>query len=100
MAEAAEKRTGGETILAKLSELMFIEAVSGYIASLPSENAGWLAGLRDPLVGKVLSLIHGKPTGDWMIDMLAKEAGVSRSVLAERFSEVVGIPLMHYLAKW
>ncbi|MGE5260045.1 MAG: AraC family transcriptional regulator [Actinomycetota bacterium] len=100
VAEAAEKRAGGETILTKLSELMFIEVLRGYIASLPSENAGWLAGLRDPLVGRILSLIHGKPKEDWTIDRLAKEAGVSRSVLAERFSEVVGIPPMHYLAKW
>ncbi len=98
--EAAEKRAGGETILTKLSELMFIEVLRGYIASLSSGNAGWLAGLRDPLAGKVLSLIHGNPTADWTIDGLAREAGVSRSVLAERFSEVVGIPPMHYLAKW
>jgi transcriptional regulator GlxA family with amidase domain len=79
---------------------MFIEVVRDYIASLSSENAGWLAGLRDPLVGRVLSLIHAKPTEDWTIDRLAKEVGASRSVLAERFSEIVGIPPMHYLAKW
>jgi AraC-like DNA-binding protein len=100
VAEAAEKRAGGETMLTKLSELMFIDVVRDYIASLPLENAGSLAGLRDPLIGKVLSLIHSKPTDDWTIDRLAKEAGVSRSVLAERFSEIVGIPPMHYLAKW
>jgi AraC-like DNA-binding protein len=100
VAEVAEKRAGSETILTKLSELMFIDVVRAYIASLPSANAGWLAGLRDPLIGKVLSLIHGKPTEDWTIDRLAKEAGASRSVLAERFSEIVGIPPMQYLAKW
>jgi AraC-like DNA-binding protein len=98
--EASEKRAGGETILTKLSELMFIDVVRNYIAALPSENAGWLAGLRDPLVGKVLSLIHGEPAESWTVEILAKRAGVSRSVLAERFSEIVGFPPMHYLAKW
>jgi AraC-like DNA-binding protein len=98
--EAAEKRDGGETVLTKLSELMFIEVVRGYVASLAGENAGWLSGLRDPLVGKVLSLIHGNPREDWTLDWLAKESGASRSVLAERFSQLVGIPPIQYLTKW
>lgn len=100
VAEAAEKRAGGETVLTKLSELMFIEVVRGYVASRAGENAGWLSGLRDPLVGKVLSLIHSNPRENWTIDRLAKESGASRSVLAERFSELVGIPPIQYLTKW
>jgi len=100
VAEAAEKRAGGETVLNKLSELMFIDVVRRYIATLPPENAGWLAGLRDPMVGKALTLIHDKPAHDWTIESLAKQAGLSRSVLAERFTQVVGMPPMHYLARW
>ena len=100
VAEAAEKRAGGETVLTKLSELMFIEVVRGHIASLAAGNAGWLSGLRDPVVGKVLSLIHSSPREPWTIDRLAKESGVSRSVLAERFAELVGLPPIQYLAKW
>jgi len=100
VAETAEKRAGGETVLNKLSELMFIDVVRRYIATLPAEKAGWLAGLRDPMVGKALTLIHDKPAHNWTIESLAKQAGLSRSVLAERFAEVVGIPPMHYLAKW
>lgn len=100
VAEAAEKRAGGETVLTKLSELMFIDVVRRYIATLPSDNAGWLAGLRDPMVGKALTLFHDKPAHDWTIESLAKQAGLSRSVLAERFTAVVGMPPMHYLAKW
>ena len=82
--ETAEKRAGGETVLNKLSELMFIDMVRRYIKTLPAEKAGWLAGLRDPLVGKALTLIHDKPAHGWTIGSLAKQAGLSRSVLAER----------------
>jgi AraC-like DNA-binding protein len=98
--ESAEKRAGGEGVLAKLSELMFIEVIRRYLADLPPEQAGWLAGLRDPFVGKALSLLHGRPQRAWTIEILAKEVGLSRSVLAERFADLVGMPPMHYLAKW
>ena len=98
--ESAEKRAGGESILAKLSELMFIEVVRQHLEKLPPEQAGWLAGVRDPFVGRSLSLMHAKPARNWTIEELAKEAGLSRSVLAERFTDLVGMPPMHYLAKW
>ncbi len=98
--ESAEKRAGGESVLAKLSELMFIEVVRRHLEALPPEQAGWLAGLRDPFVGKALSLMHGGPSHSWTIEELAKHVGLSRSVLAERFADLVGIPPMHYLAKW
>jgi AraC-like DNA-binding protein len=98
--ESAEKRAGGEGVLAKLSELMFIEVIRRYLADLPPEQAGWLAGLRDPFVGKALSLMHARPQRAWTIEILAKDVGLSRSVLAERFADLVGMPPMHYLAKW
>jgi AraC-like DNA-binding protein len=98
--ESAEKRAGGEGVLAKLSELMFIEVIRRYLAGLPPEQAGWLAGLRDPVVGKALSLMHARPQHGWTIETLAKDVGLSRSVLAERFADLVGMPPMQYLAKW
>jgi AraC-like DNA-binding protein len=98
--ESADKRAGGESVLAKLSELMFIEVVRRHLEALPPEQAGWLAGLRDPFVGKALSLMHGRPAHGWTIEELAKQVGQSRSVLAERFADLVGVPPMHYLAKW
>jgi AraC-like DNA-binding protein len=67
---------------------------------MPPGQTGWLAGLRDPFVGKALSLLHGAPAQNWTIEELAKEIGLSRSVLAERFADLVGIPPMQYLAKW
>jgi AraC-like DNA-binding protein len=100
VAESADKRAGGESVLAKLSELMFIEVVRRHLEQLRPEQNGWLAGLRDPVVGKALSLLHCNPARDWIIEDLAKEAGASRSVLAERFNQLVGIPPIQYLAKW
>jgi AraC-like DNA-binding protein len=99
-AESTAKRRGGESVLAKLSELMFIEVLRRYLEDLPPERTGWLVGLRDPVVGKALSLMHGAPERNWTIEELARGAGVSRSVLAERFSLLVGVPPMQYLAKW
>jgi len=98
--ESADKRAGAQSVLAKLSELMFIEVLRRYLDGLPAEQAGWLAGLRDPFVGKALSLMHGRPAHSWTIEELAKEVGLSRSVLAERFADLVGIPPILYLAKW
>jgi AraC-like DNA-binding protein len=100
VAEVADKRAGSESVLTKLSELMFIEVVRRYIETLPAQDAGWLAGLRDPAVGKALALIHSRPSFDWTIEGLARQCGTSRTVMAERFASFVGTPPMHYLAKW
>ncbi|HTQ82425.1 MAG TPA: AraC family transcriptional regulator [Pseudolabrys sp.] len=98
--ETAAKRAGSESVLSKLSELMFIEVVRRHLEGLPAEQAGWLAGLRDPFIGKALSLLHARPAYNWTIEELAREVGQSRSVLAERFAFLVGTPPLHYLAKW
>jgi len=79
---------------------MFIEVVRRHLENLPPEQAGWLAGLRDPFVGKVLSLMHAAPANSWTIEELARQVGLSRSALAERFADLVGSPPMQYLAKW
>lgn len=100
VAEFENKRAGAESVLAKLSELMLIDVVRRHLADLPAEQAGWLAGLRDPFVGKALSLLHAEPVRDWMIEDLARAVGQSRSVLAERFTFFVGTPPLHYLSRW
>jgi AraC-like DNA-binding protein len=100
VAEVAEKRAGSESVLTKLSELMFIDVVRRYIEMLPPQDTGWLAGLRDPAVGKALALIHARPSFSWTIEGLARQCGTSRTVMAERFVQLVGVPPMHYLAKW
>jgi AraC-like DNA-binding protein len=98
--ESHGQRIGGESILAKLSELLFIELVRMYLEQLPKEQTGWLAGLRDRHVGQALSLMHAQPALDWTLEELASKSGLSRSALADRFTQFVGIPPMQYLAKW
>jgi AraC-like DNA-binding protein len=98
--EASEKRAGGESVLAKLSELMFIEVVRRYVERLPPQQKGWLGGLADPSVGRALSALHREPARDWTLEDLAREAGLSRSGLAERFTDLVGIPPIQYLGRW
>ena len=100
MMETVNRRAGSDSVLARLSELMFIAVLRRYLETLPPEQAGWLAGLRDPFIGKALSALHGQPAQNWTIEELAREVGLSRSVLAERFTSLVGIPPMQYLAKW
>jgi transcriptional regulator GlxA family with amidase domain len=87
-------------VLAKLSELLFVETLRRYITELPPEQTGWLAGARDPEVGKALALLHRYPAQPWTIADLAREAGLSRSVLAERFRHYLGEPPMLYLTRW
>jgi AraC-like DNA-binding protein len=98
--ESASHSPGRECALARLSELMFVEAMRRYVSTLPEERRGWLAALSDDLVGRALAALHARPNHAWTIELLAKESATSRSVLAERFSDVVGLPPMQYLAQW
>jgi len=98
--EIAAGRLGSTTVIAKLSELLFVEAVSQFVASLPAERRGWLAGLRDPQIGRALAALHARPTEPWTAETLALEVGMSRSVFAERFTSLVGQPPMQYLTLW
>lgn len=98
--ESAGDRPGGENVRSRLSELMFVEMIRRYLESLPAGQVDWLAGLRDPVVGQALAALHGRPQGSWTVERLARDAGVSRSVLAERFTAMVGQPPMQYLALW
>ena len=93
-------RAGADCVLTRLAELMFIEVVRRYLDDLPSGQTGWLAGLRDQVVGRVLALIHGRPGHRWTLAELAREGVSSRSNLAKRFTELVGQPPMQYLAQW
>jgi AraC-like DNA-binding protein len=100
LGEARERRIGGETVLERLSELLFVDVIRRYIAAQPAEQTGWLAGLRDPIVGAALAALHAEPARAWDLELLAHATGSSRSVLAERFTELVGRPPMQYLTRW
>jgi AraC-like DNA-binding protein len=98
--EVAAGRPGSGTVLAKLSELLFVEAVRRHAEALPDGQTGWLAGLREPAVARALALLHGDIARRWTIDDLSREVGLSRSALADRFIRLIGMPPMHYLASW
>jgi len=98
--ESSALRPGAGSMLAKLSELMFVEAMRRYVENLPPEGKGWLAGVRDAQIGRALALLHGEPTRVWTVDELAREVALSRSALAERFAALVGEPPMQYLMRW
>ena len=98
--ESVDKRSGGESVLGRLSELMFIEVVRSYIRTLSAEETGWLAALADKQIAAALNAIHGKPSQAWTLEELARLAGISRSTFAERFTQMLGQPPIQYLTEW
>jgi AraC-like DNA-binding protein len=100
VAESRAHRPGGEAMLARMSEMMFVNAVRRYASQLSANGDGWLAGLNDRFVGRALALMHQQPACDWTIDEIGREVGLSRSALHERFVQLVGLPPMQYLAQW
>ena len=88
LAESKAPRLGGESVLGRLSELMFVDVVRRYLESLPADRTDWLAALREPFVGRALTALHRSPARDWTLESLAREVGLSRSALAERFTRL------------
>ncbi|MES2562696.1 MAG: AraC family transcriptional regulator [Pseudomonadota bacterium] len=100
VSESAAKRPGGEAMLARMSEMMFVDAVRRYVDGLPPDSTGWLAGLLDRHVSRALSLMHERPAYAWTMDELGRDAGLSRSALHQRFVQLIGLPPMQYLTNW
>lgn len=98
--EQADQRAGAQSVLNKVSELLFIEAIRAYMDQLDSGNTGWLSGLRDPLVGRALALLHGDPARPWTLEELALACGASRSGLVGRFTHLMAYPPIQYLTRW
>lgn len=98
--EIASGRPGTDSVVAKLSELLFVEAIRRYVETLPPDRTGWLSGLRDPHVAKALALIHARIAERWTVESLSREAGLSRSVFAERFARLIGEAPMAYISRW
>jgi AraC-like DNA-binding protein len=97
--ELAADRVRSPELLARLAELLFMEAVRRYLTSLPEGQRGWHAGVRDPVVARALALLHGGMQQRWTAEGLAREVGLSRSALAERFTRIMGEPPIRYLAR-
>lgn len=100
VAEGAQRRAGSDAMLAKLSEALFAETVRRYAGRLPEGERGWCAAARDPQLGQVLTLMHQRPAHPWTAAELAREAGLSRSGLSERFRQVLDESPMAYLTRW
>ena len=98
--EANGSNAGSELVLARLSELLFVETLRRYINTLPPDQTGWLAGARDEVIGKALALLHKEPAHPWTVSNLARRVGLSRTRLAERFRHFLGASPMAYLAGW
>jgi AraC-like DNA-binding protein len=100
LAEARSPRPGGAGVLAKLAEVLFIEVLRLYVNEQSADRSGWLAAVGDRVVGAALTQLHTRPAHPWTLETLAKAAGTSRSVLAERFQQLVGSAPMEYLTQW
>ena len=100
VAQTVASQPGAASLLAKLAELLFVEALRRYAETLSSEGRGWLVAARDRSVGHALALLHRGPTNGWTVDKLAREVGLSRSALADRFNSLVGESPMQYLKRW
>jgi AraC-like DNA-binding protein len=98
--EVNGSNAGSRLVLAKLSEVLFVETLRRYVNALPPGDTGWLAGARDPVIGQALALMHKDPAYPWTLSELARRTGLSRTRLAERFSHFLGESPMAYLAQW
>jgi AraC-like DNA-binding protein len=98
--EATSGRPGAEMVMARLSDVLFVQAVRAHLAALPEVAAGWPGALRDPPVARALSAIHRQPERPWTVESLGRMVGMSRSHFAERFAKSVGEPPLAYLSRW
>jgi AraC-like DNA-binding protein len=98
--EARHLRPGGETVVTRLADILVIQAIRAWLATDPVARTGWLAGLQDRQIGRAVAAIHRDPARNWSVESLADEVAMSRSAFSARFSQVVGMPTMQYLAQW
>lgn len=99
-AEAKELRPGGEAVITRLADILIIQAIRTWLERDRSARTGWLGALQDRQIGPALTVIHREPARDWTVAELAREVAMSRSAFSARFTELVGEPPMHYVARW
>lgn len=98
-AELRQLRPGGEAVTTRLADILVIEAIRTWMAGDPAARTGWLGALRDPQLGRAIAAVHRSPSHDWTVESLAREAAMSRSAFAARFTELVGEPAMRYVTR-
>lgn len=98
--EAAGEFIGGETVITRLADVLVIQAIRNWIESSQSFESKWINAIKDEKIGKALLEIHNRPHEAWTIESLGKEIGMSRTAFSNRFSEIVGEPVLSYLTNW
>jgi AraC-like DNA-binding protein len=96
--ESRERRPARDVVLARLLEVLLIEAIRSTAGT--SASPGLARGLADARLAAAIRRMHESPTLPWTVAQLAKEANLSRSAFFERFSRAVGVPPMEYLLAW
>lgn len=99
-AEARELRPGGETVITRLADILVIQAIRSWMQEAPAAQTGWLRALQDRQIGRAIALVHREPERPWTVASLAEAVAMSRSAFAARFTELMGEPAMHYVARW
>lgn len=100
VAEMKGGRPGRAIVISGLAQLLFIQTLRAYLAHAPNGDEGWLKGFGDQRLAVVLSSLHSEPSRNWSLEELAKKAGMSRTSLAVRFREMMGVPPLAYLTQW
>jgi AraC-like DNA-binding protein len=98
--EAGELRPGGEAVITRLADILVVQAIRSWLETDPAAESGWLGALQDRQIGRAIALIHREPERRWTVASLAHELAMSRSAFAARFTELVGEPVMQYVARW
>jgi AraC-like DNA-binding protein len=98
--ELMRDHPGQTAVLDRMLDLIVVAALRGWFDRPDAEPPAWYRAQSDPVVGTALRLMQNNPAAPWTVASVAAEAGVSRAVLARRFTELVGEPPMSFLTSW
>ena len=100
MCENCGSEPGSTAVKQQLMNVLFVYIVRAWLTQQPESSAGWLGALRDPRIGKTLTLIHESPQQHWSVELLANSVSMSRAAFAKRFSDLVGEAPLTYITRW
>ena len=98
--ELAARTSGSATVIDRLVDVLFVHVIRAWLGTEDCTGASWLQALRDPIIGRALSVLHADPAAPWTIESLAREVSLSRATLTRRFSKLVGEAPLSYLTRW
>lgn len=98
--EVARDAPGQAAVLDRLLDMLLIAILRTWFERKESKDQPWYQAKGDPVVGRVIKMIHIDPAHPWTLNSMAAKVGVSRAALARRFHDVVGEPPMAFLTQW